>query len=151
MKITVEIDPHDLGVITEQVMKAAGPEAISKIWMSIGNQIAAQMQNQMMSQVPDYRAHLFCCTNQRPAGHEKGCCASKGSEKLRNYMKKRAKELGLQGVRVNGAGCLDRCELGPVVVIYPEGIWYSPKNEADCDEILAGHLRDGKIIERLKI
>jgi (2Fe-2S) ferredoxin len=98
-----------------------------------------------------FRAHLFCCTNQRPAGHEKGCCASKGSEKLRNYMKNRAKELGLEGVRINGAGCLDRCAEGPTVVIYPEGVWYSPKTEADCEEILVQHLREGRVVERLKI
>lgn len=66
-------------------------------------------------------------------------------------MKKKAKEMGLKGIRVNGAGCLDRCELGPVVVIYPEGIWYSPKNEADCDAILEQHLRQGQIVEQLKI
>jgi hypothetical protein len=53
MKITVEVNPEDLSVITAQVMKAAGPEAISKIWMAIGNQIAGQMQEQMRSQVPD--------------------------------------------------------------------------------------------------
>lgn len=53
MKITVEVSPEDLGVITEQVMKAAGPEAVSKIWMAIGSQIAGQMQTQMMSQIPD--------------------------------------------------------------------------------------------------
>ena len=98
-----------------------------------------------------YRAHLFCCTNRRPDGHKSGCCASKGSEDLRNYMKKRAKEMGMDDVRINGAGCLGRCENGPTVVIYPEGIWYSPKNEADCDEILAQHLQAGRMVDRLKI
>lgn len=98
-----------------------------------------------------YRAHVFCCTNQRPPGHERGCCADKGAERLRNYMKKRAKELGLGDVRINGAGCLDRCEHGPSVVIYPEGIWYSPKTEADCEEILARHLQKGEHVERLLI
>ena len=53
MKITVEVDPEDLSVITEQVLKAAGPEAVSKIWMVIGQQIAEQMQAKMLSQVPD--------------------------------------------------------------------------------------------------
>jgi (2Fe-2S) ferredoxin len=98
-----------------------------------------------------YRAHIFCCTNQRQHGHERGCCADKGAERLRNYMKKKAKEMGLKDIRVNGAGCLDRCELGPCIVIYPEGVWYSPKNEADCDEILAMHLRDGKRVARLML
>ncbi len=74
---------------------------------------------------PYYDAHVFCCTNRRPAGHPRGCCAEKGSEALRDYMKGRAKELGLKNVRINSAGCLDRCELGPSVLIYPEGIWYS--------------------------
>jgi (2Fe-2S) ferredoxin len=98
-----------------------------------------------------YKAHIFCCTNQRPEGHKRGCCASKGSEGLRNYMKRRAKELGIQGVRVNGAGCLDRCEFGPCIVIYPEGVWYSPKNEADIDEILNVHVQNGGRVERLML
>src|SRR5580700_3020231 len=90
-----------------------------------------------------YRLHVFCCTNKRPPGHERGCCADKGSARLRNYMKKRAKELDLEEVRINTAGCLERCELGPCVVIYPEGVWYAPKNEQDCDEIIATHLQKG--------
>jgi len=96
-----------------------------------------------------YQSHVFCCTNRRPDGHKDGCCASKGSEQLRNYMKKRAKELGIKETRINGAGCLNRCELGPVLVIYPEGVWYSPKNETDIDEILINHLQQGKRVERL--
>ena len=98
-----------------------------------------------------YKHHVFFCTNKRPPGHERGCCADKGSERLRNYMKKRAAELGLNDVRINTAGCLDRCELGPCVVIYPEGVWYSPKNEEDCDEILARHLQKGGRVERLML
>jgi (2Fe-2S) ferredoxin len=100
---------------------------------------------------PYYHAHIFCCTNQRAPGHKRGCCFDKGAEDLRNYMKKRAKELGLEGVRVNTAGCLDRCELGPCIVIYPEGIWYSPKNEADVDEILMTHLQNDGRVTRLML
>lgn len=96
-----------------------------------------------------YTSHVFCCTNQRPDGHARGCCASKGGEKLRNYMKRRAKDMALADVRINGAGCLDRCEHGPAIVIYPEGVWYSPKNEADCDEILTKHIQKGERVERL--
>ena len=98
-----------------------------------------------------YQSHVFVCTNQRPAGHERGCCASKGAERLRNYMKKRAKEMGLPDTRVNGAGCLDRCEHGPWLVIYPEGVWYSPKTEADIDEILTVHMQQGGRVERLLV
>ncbi|HEU0117688.1 MAG TPA: (2Fe-2S) ferredoxin domain-containing protein [Alphaproteobacteria bacterium] len=106
-----------------------------------------------MSDQPLYfEHHVFCCTNQRSPGHKRGCCMDKGAEDLRNYMKKRVKEVGLkEGVRVNNAGCLDRCELGPCIVIYPEGIWYSPKTEADIDEIIAVHLQQGKRVERLML
>ena len=98
-----------------------------------------------------YRRHVFCCTNQRPPGHPRGSCSEKGSEKLRNYMKARAKELGLDDVRINAAGCLDRCELGPTMVIYPEGVWYGYRTTADLDEILETHLVRGGRVARLML
>ncbi len=100
---------------------------------------------------PFYEAHVFCCTNERPAGHPRGCCKAKGSEKLRDYMKARAKEFGLSRVRVNTSGCLDRCELGPTVVIYPEGVWYHVETREDVDEILQTHLIGGGRVERLML
>ena len=100
---------------------------------------------------PYYEAHVFCCTNRRPAGHPRGSCADKGSEDLRDYMKDRAKQLGLKKVRINASGCLDRCELGPTVVIYPEGVWYSAPTRDDIDEILQKHLIDGGRVERLML
>jgi (2Fe-2S) ferredoxin len=100
---------------------------------------------------PYYEAHVFCCTNRRPAGHPRGCCADKGSEELRDYMKTRAKELGLKKVRINISGCLDRCELGPTVVIYPEGVWYSVASKEDVDEILQAHLVEGGRVKRLML
>ena len=90
-----------------------------------------------------YDAHVFVCCNRRPDGHKRGSCAAKGSEQLRDYMKVRAKEMGLQRVRVNTAACLDRCELGPSLVIYPEGIWYKIETTADVDAVLERHVRDG--------
>lgn len=96
-----------------------------------------------------YNAHIFVCTNYREPGHKRGCCGGAGSEALRDYMKKRVKELKLPRTRVNVAGCLDRCELGPVMVIYPEGAWYHVKTEADVDEILTSHVMNGKPVERL--
>ncbi len=100
---------------------------------------------------PYYRAHVFCCTNRRPAGHPRGCCAEKNSEALRDYMKNKARALGLKDVRVNSAGCLDRCELGPTMVIYPEGVWYAYNSETDIDEILETHVKDGGRVERLML
>ena len=105
----------------------------------------------MKDPTPYYRTHIFCCTNERPDGHPRGCCKARGSEKLRDYMKKRATALGLKDIRVNLAGCLDRCELGPVMVIYPEGIWYSYRTEEDVDEILDVHLVKGGRVERLML
>lgn len=90
-----------------------------------------------------YEAHLFVCCNRRPDGHPRGSCAAKGSETLRDYMKARAKEMRLPNLRVNTAGCLDRCELGPCLVIYPEGVWYHLGSKADVDTVLAEHVRDG--------
>ena len=100
---------------------------------------------------PYFRSHVFVCTNRRPEGHVRGSCAGKDGEGLRDYLKARVKELGLAGVRVNAAGCLDRCELGPTLVVYPEGVWYAPRSPADIDEILTVHLRDGGRVTRLML
>jgi len=98
-----------------------------------------------------FSCHVFCCMNERPPGHERGCCKDKGAIRLRNYLKARAKELGLEGLRINQAGCLDRCELGPVMVIYPEGVWYHYRSIEDAEEILQSHLVKGKRVERLML
>ncbi len=98
-----------------------------------------------------YARHVFCCTNVRPEGHPRGCCSAKGSVQLRNYMKARAKEMGLDGVRINVSGCLDRCELGPTMVIYPEGVWYTYRTPEDVDEILETHVRRGGRVRRLML
>ncbi len=97
-----------------------------------------------------YQHHLFFCTNQRSDG--RACCQDHDALELRAYAKRRCKELGISGqgkVRVNTAGCLDRCELGPVLVIYPEETWYTYMDEADIEEILQRHVLEGEIVERL--
>ena len=99
-----------------------------------------------------YARHIFFCTNRREGTEQ--CCAGSGSEALRAYAKRRIKELGLAGVgkvRVNSAGCLDRCELGPVAVVYPEGVWYAVADESDVEEIVTEHLAGGRPVERLKL
>lgn len=97
-----------------------------------------------------FESHIFVCQNERPDGHPKGCCAQNGeADKLTKYMKVRAKELGIENIRVNKAGCLDRCELGPVLVIYPQNIWYHYRTQADIDEIVESHLLNGQFVERL--
>ncbi len=99
-----------------------------------------------------YRHHVFFCVNQREPGQ--ACCGNHSSKAMRDYAKERIKLLGLAGpgkVRVNTAGCLDRCEQGPVIVIYPEGVWYTYVDKEDVDEIIEQHLRHGRVVKRLQI
>ena len=96
-----------------------------------------------------YDVHIFCCVNERPETHKRGCCATKGSMALCDYMCRRGMALGLYRIRVNRAGCLNRCELGPTMAIYPEGVWYTYANEADIDEILRVHVIGGRRVKRL--
>lgn len=98
-----------------------------------------------------FSTHVFVCGNRRPEGHPRGCCASKGSEKIRDYMKVRVKELGIEGVRVNQAGCLDRCELGPCAVLYPEGVWYKLDSFEAVDEVLKKHIQAGERVKELML
>jgi len=101
-----------------------------------------------------YQRHLFFCVNDRGAESDRPSCNQCGSAALREYAKKRIKEMGLAGpgkVRINQSGCLDRCEEGPVCVVYPEGVWYTYVDEEDVDEIIDSHLAGGKPVERLKI
>ena len=99
-----------------------------------------------------YERHVFFCLNRRDDG--RACCASHDAERLQAYAKDRVKKLGLDGkgkVRVNKAGCLDRCDDGPCIVVYPEAVWYSYVDEHDIDEIVDSHLVRGEPVERLKI
>ncbi|CCQ75612.1 ferredoxin [Magnetospira sp. QH-2] len=104
-----------------------------------------------MSEAPYYRSHVFVCSNQRVEGHPRGCCADKDSASLRTYLKVKTKQLELNDVRINNAGCLDRCENGPVMVIYPEGVWYKVATRADMDEILESHIQGGNRVEHLML
>lgn len=100
-----------------------------------------------------YTRHLFFCLNRREDGA--ACCTDHDAEALFEYAKKQAKKMGLHGgrgeCRVNRAGCFNRCGEGPVCVIYPEGVWYTYADRADIDEILVSHLRDGQVVERLRL
>jgi (2Fe-2S) ferredoxin len=99
-----------------------------------------------------FQHHVFFCLNQREDG--KSCCASKGAEAAFDYMKSRVKALALNGqdkVRINRAGCLDRCGEGPILVIYPQAIWYTFVDNEDIEEIIQSHLINGKTVERLQV
>jgi (2Fe-2S) ferredoxin len=98
-----------------------------------------------MSDPQYYQRHIFFCLNERTNGEN--CCAHHGAQQAL------VKKQGLAGpgkVRVNKAGCLDRCAGGPIAVVYPEGTWYTYVDEADIDEIVESHLKNGQVVERLR-
>ena len=97
-----------------------------------------------------YQRHIFFCLNQRDNGEN--ACAQHGAKEGFDHCKTRIKAEGLAGpggVRVNKAGCLDRCAGGPVAVVYPEAVWYSFVDSTDIDEIVESHLKKGQVVERL--
>jgi (2Fe-2S) ferredoxin len=100
--------------------------------------------------MPRFEKHVFVCTNRREAGHARGSCAEKGSEQLRERFKQALATRGLKGaMRANAAGCLDQCEQGCTVVVYPEQVWYGHVTPGDVDEIVDSHLVRGELVERL--
>ncbi len=99
-----------------------------------------------------FEKHIFICGNQRPEGHPRGCCDPAGQAALQKTFKQKLAERGLKGkVRANQAGCLDQCEHGPNLVIYPEAVWYGGVTLDDVDEIIDSHIVGGKVVERLRL
>jgi (2Fe-2S) ferredoxin len=97
-----------------------------------------------------YQHHIFFCLNQRKAGE--ACCADHDAHAGFDHCKSLVKAAGLAGpggVRVNKAGCLDRCAGGPVAVVYPDAVWYTYVDQQDIDEIVESHLTNGQVVERL--
>ncbi|MGB1648876.1 MAG: (2Fe-2S) ferredoxin domain-containing protein [Cycloclasticus sp.] len=97
-----------------------------------------------------YKHHVFFCTNQRTDG--RASCQDHQAQEMRDYLKKKIKEYklnGPNGVRINNAGCLDRCGLGPILVIYPDETWYRYQSKSDIDDIFEQHLQCNKKVERL--
>jgi (2Fe-2S) ferredoxin len=102
--------------------------------------------------MPKFERHIFVCGNVRPAGSPRGCCDPAGQAELQKAFKRKLAERGLKGrVRANQSGCLDQCEHGPNVVIYPEAVWYGGVTLADVDEIVETHIVGGRAVQRLVI
>ncbi len=100
--------------------------------------------------MPKFEKHLFICCNQRPPGSPRGCCDPKGQAELQWIFKQKLAERGLKHrVRANKSGCLDQCEHGPNVVVYPDAVWYGHVTPADVDEIIDSHIIGGKPVARL--
>jgi len=99
-----------------------------------------------------FERHIFVCLNVRPEGAPRPSCTSDGKGELLPELKKFAKAAGLEGtIRINKAGCLDQCEHGPVVVVYPEAVWYGHVQPEDAEAIVAEHLVGGRPLERLRL
>jgi (2Fe-2S) ferredoxin len=102
--------------------------------------------------VPTLERHVFVCVNERDPSNPKGCCAAKGASEVRSRLKKLAFDAGLRGrVRINSAGCLDQCEHGVTVVVYPEAVWYGGITVDDVDELFHEHVLNGRPVERLRL
>ena len=100
--------------------------------------------------MPKFERHIFICTNQRPDGSPRGCCDPSGGAELHRQFKTILSERGIANTRVraNKSGCLDQCEMGPTVVVYPEAVWYGHVTAEDVDEIIHSHIIGGKPVER---
>jgi (2Fe-2S) ferredoxin len=99
-----------------------------------------------------FNRHIFFCLNERPEGQ--ACCARQGAQAAFDHCKASVSKAGLSGkgqVRVNKAGCLDRCAGAPVAVVYPEAVWYTFVDLSDIDEIVERHLKNGEVVERLRL
>ena len=101
--------------------------------------------------MPKFKKHSFICMNQREEGHPRGCCDPTGQGELQRLFKVKLAERGIKLVRANKSGCLDQCELGPNVVVYPEGVWYGGVKPQDVDEIIESHILGDRPVERLRI
>ncbi|MCK6455599.1 MAG: (2Fe-2S) ferredoxin domain-containing protein [Phycisphaerae bacterium] len=102
--------------------------------------------------MPAFERHVFVCTNTREPGHPRGCCSAKQSGLIREQLKAEIERRGLKRkVRINQAGCLDQCEHGVTIVVYPEGVWYGFVKPEDVPDIVEQHLVGGRPVERLRL
>lgn len=105
-----------------------------------------------MTNNPPYKRHLFVCMHERDADHPRGCCASKGAGELVKRFKELTKELKLAPeIRTQKSGCLNACERGISIVVYPEAVWYGGVTLSDVDEIVNSHLKNGQPVKRLMV
>ena len=102
--------------------------------------------------MPKFDRHIFVCTNQREPGAARPSCSPDGKGELHKLLKDKLKAAKVPGVlRINKAGCLEQCEHGPTIVVYPEQVWYGFVKAEDLDEIVEEHLRHGRPVERLRL
>jgi len=104
------------------------------------------------SELPQvYKRHIFACHTQRPPMHPRGSCGAAGAMPLWERLGRRIEQNGDPSIGFTAAGCLGFCSAGPLMVVYPEGVWYRPRTDADIDEIFETHVKGGKLVERLVV
>lgn len=101
--------------------------------------------------MPKFTKHIFVCMNQREPGHPRVCCDPSGQGELQRLFKVKLAQRGTKLVRANKSGCLDQCELGPTVAVYPEGVFYGGAHREDVDEFIESHIVNDRPVERLRI
>jgi (2Fe-2S) ferredoxin len=95
--------------------------------------------------------HIFVCINNRPEGHPKGSCAERGAGEVLNALQQKVEAANLWGkVKITSTGCLGPCQAGPVVVVYPEGIWYRIPTAKDAEEVIEKHVLQDTPVQRLQ-
>ena len=98
-----------------------------------------------------FKYHVFACFTKRPPGHRRGSCMESGAQPLWERLQQKVEARQLPDVAVTASGCLGFCRAGPLMVVYPEGIWYRPETIGDIDEIIQSHFVEGDLVERLII
>ncbi len=98
-----------------------------------------------------YEHHVFACYTQRPPGHPRGSCGAAGAQPLWDRMGKAIETQRLGDIGFTASGCLGFCNAGPLMVVYPEGVWYRPNTAEDIDEIVESHFKQGKRVDRLVV
>jgi len=101
--------------------------------------------------LPEFEKHIFICCNQREPEHPRGSCDPAQSGEVHKAFKKALSQRGIRNVRANRAGCMDQCEHGPAVVVYPEAVWYGNVRPQDAEQIVEQHIIGGHPVERLRI
>ena len=117
-----------------------------------GGRVRACKLKQGGSILPVFKHHVFVCHNTRPEGAPRPSCTTDGKSELHTQLQQHSKAAGLGNtVRINKSGCLDQCEHGPTIVVYPEAVWYGHVKPEDAAEIVQQHLINGRPVERLRL
>jgi (2Fe-2S) ferredoxin len=102
--------------------------------------------------MPKPTYHILVCNNKRPAGHPRGSCGENNADAVLEKISMGIEEKMLFGKAImSTSSCMGPCSVGPIVVVYPDGVWYHKVKVEDVDEILDSHIGQGQKVDRLEI